>query len=160
MGYVEAPALSAYAAELLPVEKRLYVTAVATCYKSHYPNIGWFATVETDEGVIYHYKLHMFSSTVSEERTPELFFSTTPAQRKAMTDDERPWYQGCFGRQPSYLLRTKDGVTAFVDKKVVVNEAFDDGVKLRVRHLAQAVELTSAASKKHVPVETTWGVKP
>lgn len=161
MGYTAAPTMTAYVNSLLPAEKRTGVSEVALCYQERMePHAGWYATVQADNGNIYHYKLHIWRLVGPDEKAPSLARSSTSAQRKAMRADDRPWELGCFAQKPDYLLHMKGSVAAFVDSKVLVERPFDDEAKLPLQRAVEVIGRTSDALKKFKFVEETWGVKP
>jgi hypothetical protein len=169
----EAPTASAFVTELLPKAKREQVDAVAVCFIDEYRSGGdWYATVELEDGGVYHYNLRVFqaeraaqesegpahSNSKPDEPVGLAYFNTRAWRTERYGDGHG--YKGCFDKNAAYRLSAGQRVKAYISNSIIIGSTFNDAVKLRLRRTAQAVELAAAAHKAHVPVETTWGLKP
>lgn len=160
-GYAEAPAVTKYLSEKLPTAKRQLVRVVAICeYQVQGAALDWYASVGFDDASIFHYKLNIAGGEVNPE-TPIAFqrVQTKSMRASATSYNDSAW--DCFNHDGDYFFRRESSsLTAYVDKRVVVRTPFDDKVKLRLQRATEAIEMAVAEQKRHVPVETTWGIDP
>lgn len=159
--FVESPVAGAFFQNSVGDLKGSGVYSVYVCYYKGEPT----ATVSFNDDSLYTYRLQ------ESPEKPVRLFNSTLEEREDMRKSHLQPDLGCMMRAEFEFevkglarttwanLRGEPLIAGYVQKSIVVNNHFHDGMKAIFSQAALAVHEATKAHKAYVPPTDSWGIK-